>query len=103
EQLRPQLALYIGGMGSGTTNFHRKAISRLGYEEACQRIASAWQGGDRAQAVADVPTELVLDVALAGNPAQLRQQCEQWADGLLTTLLIQAAPEAMPTLIEALG
>lgn len=102
EHLRPHLALYIGGMGSQSSNFHRSAIERLGYESACERVAELWLRGDRDGAAAAVPVELVLDVALAGNPAQLREQLAAWSRGPLTTLLIQTPPETLGAVVGAL-
>ncbi|MFC7404006.1 LLM class F420-dependent oxidoreductase [Georgenia alba] len=102
DRLRPHLALYIGGMGSESTNFHRQAVERLGHEAACAEVVRRWADGDRPGAAAAVPTELVLDVALAGNPAQLRQQVAAWRASMVTTLVIQTDPRALPAVVEAL-
>lgn len=102
EDLRPHLALYIGGMGSARTNFHRSAVERIGHEAACAEIARRWADGDRAAAAAAVPVELVLDVALAGNPAQLREQGAAWRRTCVSTLVVQTDPRALPEVIEAL-
>ncbi|MHB1063912.1 MAG: LLM class F420-dependent oxidoreductase [Georgenia sp.] len=102
DALRPHLALYIGGMGSATTNFHRDAIEQLGHDSAVAEIVRRWAGGDKAGAAAAVPTGLVLDVALAGNPAQLREQLRAWAASVVTTLVIQTAPRALPAVVAAL-
>ncbi|WP_127125419.1 LLM class F420-dependent oxidoreductase [Georgenia sp. SYP-B2076] len=102
DAVRPHLALYIGGMGSAATNFHREAIERLGHEAACAEVARRWAGGDRAAAAAAVPTELVLDVALVGNAAQLREQRRAWERSIATTLIIQTDPRALPAVVDAL-
>lgn len=103
DRLRPHLALYIGGMGSTTTNFHREAIERLGHDAACAEVARRWAAGDRAAAAAAVPTELVLDVALAGNPGQLRRQLAAWRSTIVTGVLLQTDPRAVPAVLDALG
>ncbi|MFH5821333.1 LLM class F420-dependent oxidoreductase [Georgenia sp. AZ-5] len=102
DALRPNLALYIGGMGSATTNFHREAIERLGHEAACAEVARRWAAGDKAGAAAAVPTELVLDVALAGNPAQLREQLAAWERSVVTTLILQTDPRALRAVVAGL-
>lgn len=102
DRLRPHLALYIGGMGSASTNFHRRAIERLGYEAACAEVTRRWTAGDRGGASAAVPTDLVLDVALAGNPAQLREQAVAWRESVVTTLVIQTDPRVLPQVVAAL-
>ncbi|NLI19063.1 MAG: LLM class F420-dependent oxidoreductase, partial [Actinomycetales bacterium] len=85
--LAPQVALYVGGMGSAEANFHRAVLERLGHEDACARIAARWAAGDRAGAAAAVPVELVLDVALAGRPDQLAGQARRF-DGTVATGLL---------------
>lgn len=99
--LKPHVALYVGGMGSAQDNFHRNAISRLGWHEECERIAALYRTDKRAAAGA-VPTELVLDIALAGNPAQLREQFAPWGETCLTTFIIQTDPRALPAITRAL-
>lgn len=103
DLLRPQLALYIGGMGSATTNFHREAIERLGHQAACSVVSQLWATGEREAAARAVPTELVLDVALAGSPAQLRSQLERWRGTVVTGVLLQTDPRALSDVIEALA
>jgi len=102
DLLRPHLALYIGGMGSQRSNFHREAVARLGHEAACDTVTRLWAEGDRAAAARAVPTELVLDVALAGRPDQLRTQLEAWRGTVVTGLLLQTPPAAVPAVLEAL-
>ncbi|UNX56539.1 LLM class F420-dependent oxidoreductase [Georgenia sp. TF02-10] len=102
DALRPHLALYVGGMGSAQTNFHREAIERLGHGAACAEVARRWVAGDRVGAAAAVPTELVLDVGLAGNPAQLREQLGAWERSVVSTLILQTDPRALPAVVAAL-
>src|SRR5690625_4342096 len=99
--LKPHIALYVGGMGSATDNFHRNAISRLGWQEECEEIAALYRM-DRTAAVNEVSTELVLDIALAGNPDQLREQLQPWASTCVTSFIIQTDPRALPAIAEAL-
>ncbi|HLS26391.1 MAG TPA: LLM class F420-dependent oxidoreductase, partial [Beutenbergiaceae bacterium] len=67
DQVRPHLALYIGGMGSASTNFHRAAIQRMGYESECAEVHRRYSAGDKDGAAASIPLELVQDVALVGT------------------------------------
>jgi len=103
DHIRPHVALYVGGMGSGRHNFHREAVARLGYEEECARIERRWAAGDRSGAAAAVPTELVLDIALAGRPEQIGSQLAAWRGTVATGLVLQVPPAAAPALIDALG
>jgi alkanesulfonate monooxygenase SsuD/methylene tetrahydromethanopterin reductase-like flavin-dependent oxidoreductase (luciferase family) len=98
DAVRPFVALYAGGMGAKGANFHADAIARLGYAEACAEIQAHYLAGDRARAAAAVPTELVRDVALVGTPQDVRAQAAAWRGTVVTTLLVQAAPEQLPTI-----
>ncbi|GAB2987138.1 LLM class F420-dependent oxidoreductase [Actinotalea caeni] len=100
--LKPHIALYVGGMGSGRTNFHREAVLRLGYDDACAEVTERYLAGDKEGAAAAVPTELVLDVALAGSPADLRAQLAAWEATCVTTLVVQTDPRALPAIVAAL-
>ncbi|MPV49133.1 LLM class F420-dependent oxidoreductase [Pseudactinotalea sp. HY160] len=99
--LAPHVALYVGGMGSSEANFHREAIARAGWAEACEEVAELYPR-DRRAAAAAVPTELVLDLALAGSPAEIREQARRWEATCVTRLIVQTDPRALPALAEAL-
>lgn len=100
--IKPHIALYVGGMGSTSANFHREAVLRLGYDDACAEITDRYLGGDKAGAAAAVPTELVLDLGLAGAPADLRRQLATWETTCVTTLIVQTDPRALPAVAAAL-
>ena len=43
DQLRPTLALYIGGMGARGVNYHHEVFARMGYEAQAATIqATTW-------------------------------------------------------------
>jgi F420-dependent oxidoreductase-like protein len=92
DQLRPALALYIGGMGARGTNFHHEVFARMGYEGAAKTIQDAYLAGDRRAAIAAVPTALVEDVALIGPWAKIAAEIPRWKDTVLTTFVISCAP-----------
>lgn len=98
DLLRPQVALYAGGMGSSTTNFHREALARLGYGEALAEVAAHYAAGARDRAAAEVPSELIREIALVGPPDQITQQLERWRSTCVTTLVLQVDPRALPAL-----
>ncbi len=102
DHIRPILALYIGGMGSASTNFHRQAIERLGYEQVCEEVRAKYQGGDKAGAAAAIPLELVQDVALAGTAAQVGAQLRRWSNTIITTLIVQTDLRAVPDILRLL-
>ena len=47
DQLRPTLALYIGGMGARGVNFHHEVFVRMGYEAEARKIQDLYLAGDK--------------------------------------------------------
>jgi F420-dependent oxidoreductase-like protein len=88
DLLRPNLALYIGGMGARDRNFHKDVFVRLGYEAECEAIQDAYLSGRKADAVAAVPTAMVEDVYLIGPPEKIRDDLQRWRETCVTTLLV---------------
>lgn len=78
ESMRPLTAMYVGGMGSETHNFHRDAMARRGFPEAADRIGELWRAGRRDEAVAAVPLEYLEQNALLGSSERIRQH---WTAG----------------------
>jgi F420-dependent oxidoreductase-like protein len=100
DHLRPVLALYIGGMGAKSLNFHHTVFVRLGYEAAAAKIQDRYLAGDKKGAAAAVPTALVEDVALVGPMAKIRAEIPQWKETVLTTMMLTADPRLLPVLAE---
>ena len=65
-QVKPRLALYVGGMGARGRNFYFDLACRYGYEAAAARIQELYLAGRRPEAEAAVPDALVDEVALCG-------------------------------------
>ena len=78
DALKPELALYIGGMGARTKNFYNDFTKQLGYEEAAVKIQDAFLSGRRAEAVAAVPDALVDEVSLVGSPERIKDRLQAW-------------------------
>jgi F420-dependent oxidoreductase-like protein len=76
DAMRPLTAMYVGGMGSETHNYHREAMARRGFPEAAARIQELWRAGHKAEAMAAVPEEYLEQGTLAGSPARIRQRWE---------------------------
>ena len=85
--VKPQLALYIGGMGARERNFYYNLACRYGYEEAAGKIQSLFLDGKREQAAAAVPDKLVDEVALCGPKSRIADQLSIWKECGVTTLL----------------
>jgi len=88
DQLRPSLALYIGGMGARQVNYHHEVFARMGYEAEAAVIQDHYLAGDKKAAIAAVPTAMVEDVALIGPWAKIADEIQRWQQTVLTTFSV---------------
>ena len=58
QPIKQNLALYVGGMGAKSRNFHNELIKRMGFEEAAEKIQDLFFAGRKDEATLAVPTEL---------------------------------------------
>jgi F420-dependent oxidoreductase-like protein len=89
--LKPGIALYVGGMGHPTVNFHKRAMQRLGYGEAAARIEELFGAGRRQEAADAVPDEFVDEQALVGSPNRIRRGYRAWAECGITALHVDTS------------
>jgi F420-dependent oxidoreductase-like protein len=78
NSIKPELALYIGGMGARSKNFYNDYAKRLGYEEAAVKIQNLFLDGKRAEATAAVPDQLIDELSLIGPPARIKDRLQAW-------------------------
>ena len=95
DAIKPELALYIGGMGAREKNFYNDFAKRHGYEDEAARIQDAFLGGRRPEAVAAVPDKLVDELCLVGSADRIKDRLQAWKaaskDGSVGTLLLGGA------------
>jgi F420-dependent oxidoreductase-like protein len=87
--VKPQLALYIGGMGARGRNFYHNLATRYGFGEVADHIQDLYLGGKKAEAIAAVPDELVRNMSLVGPREFVKERVAAFADAGATTLLLQ--------------
>jgi F420-dependent oxidoreductase-like protein len=83
---KPEIALYVGGMGAKEKNFHVEKMVKRGFPEAAHRIQELFLSGRKEEAAAAVPDEFVDEGALIGPPARIKQRFREFADSGLTRL-----------------
>jgi F420-dependent oxidoreductase-like protein len=81
DALKPELALYIGGMGARSKNFYNDYARRLGYEEQAVKIQDAFLAGRKDEAIAAVPDALIDETALVGPPDRIKARLKDWKHG----------------------
>jgi F420-dependent oxidoreductase-like protein len=103
EHGRPELALYIGGMGARGRNFYNDLARRFGYEAEAKAIQDAYLDGRKEEAEALVPAELVERTSLIGPAGYVAERLAAFRESGVTTLNVTPlAPthEARVRLIE---
>ena len=100
DMLRPMYALYFGGMGAKSANFHANVAIRMGYEAEVAKIQELYLGGHKQEAAAAVPTKLIEQMTLIGPKDKIRHDLEPWRESIVTTLLVGGDPQTLRTAAE---
>ncbi|MGW9631151.1 LLM class F420-dependent oxidoreductase [Agromyces sp. NPDC055520] len=85
---KPQLALYVGGMGARGKNFYNDLIASYGFEADAARIQDLYLEGRKDEAVAAVPDELVRAISLIGPAGRVAERVAAFAEAGVTTLAV---------------
>ena len=86
--VKPQLALYIGGMGAKGRNFYHNLATRYGFGQVADRIQELYLSGRKGEAVPMVPDELVRGISLVGPRGFIAERLAAFAEAGVTTLLV---------------
>ena len=89
EARKPLVAMYVGGMGSDTHNFHAEAMARRGWPEASARIVELWRAGRRDEAIAAVPDDYIESQSLLGSPSRIRARWSEAVPAGLTGVIVR--------------
>ena len=101
-KLKPEVALYVGGMGHRDKNFHKDQMIRRGFGEAADRIQELYLAHRKEEATAAVPDEWVDLKSLVGPPARIKQRFRVWEESGATGMTVRSRqPEAIETMAEA--
>lgn len=101
-KLKPDVALYVGGMGHKDKNYHKDIMIRRGFKEAADRIQELYLAHRKDEAIAAVPDEWVDLKSLVGPPARIKQRYRAWEDMGVTGLTVRAkSPDAVEVMAEA--
>jgi alkanesulfonate monooxygenase SsuD/methylene tetrahydromethanopterin reductase-like flavin-dependent oxidoreductase (luciferase family) len=100
RKMKPNIALYVGGMGHSSKNFHNDMMVRRGYGDAAKAIQELYLAHRKGEAIEAVPDEFCDDGALVGPPARIRERYKAWADTIATGLTINGDEDAMELMAE---
>jgi F420-dependent oxidoreductase-like protein len=102
DRVKPQLALYIGGMGARGKNFYNDLACRYGFEDAAKRIQDLYLAGRKDEATAAVPNELADEVALCGPQARIRDRLGAWRESPVGTMILAVGQPEVVRMMAAL-
>jgi F420-dependent oxidoreductase-like protein len=95
DAIRPELALYIGGMGARAKNYYNDVAIKLGYEGEAKTIQNLYLDGKKAEAAAAVPDRLIDEISLVGPAERIKDRLAAWKDvakaGDLRTMVLKGA------------
>src|SRR3954451_14271657 len=87
DAMRPDLALYGGGMGSRRQNFSSALVQRDGFEDAAKEVQDLYLDGKKDEAAAALPAELIDMVSLVGPKDRVKDRLEAYRDAGVGTLI----------------
>ena len=89
---RPMFALYIGGMGAKGKNFYNTLACEYGFEAEAAKIQELYLGGNKRDAEAVVPLELLEMVNLVGPASYVQERIEAFRESGVTNLQVMPVP-----------
>jgi F420-dependent oxidoreductase-like protein len=101
-KLKPEVALYVGGMGHRDKNFHKDIMVRYGFGDAANRIQELYLAHRKEEAIAAVPDDWVDLKSLVGPPARIKERFRAWEDSGASSVTVRSRqPEAIEVMAEA--
>jgi F420-dependent oxidoreductase-like protein len=97
ELARPNLALYVGGMGAKGRNFYNDLACRYGYEKEAAEIQDLYLGGKRDEAAAAVPQEFLELTSLVGPRSWVAERIAAMREAGVTHLQVTPVPTGPQT------
>lgn len=86
DMARPQIALYVGGMGARGKNFYNDLAVAYGYEKEAATIQDLYLSGKKREAEAAVPDEFCELMTLCGPEGYVRDRIEAFREAGVTML-----------------
>lgn len=87
DAVRDVVALYVGGMGSREQNFYGRLVASYGFEAAAKEVQDLYLDGNKREAAAALPDELLDTVCLVGSRGRVAERLQAYASAGATTLV----------------
>jgi F420-dependent oxidoreductase-like protein len=95
DMVRPNSALYIGGMGARGKNFYNDICTAYGYADEAKLIQDLYLDGKKDEAAAAVPTEMLELTNLVGPKSFVAERVAAFKEAGVTVLSVNpVGPDA---------
>jgi F420-dependent oxidoreductase-like protein len=99
DRARPQVALYVGGMGARDKNFYNTIATRYGYVDEAAEIQDLYLSGRKDEAAAAVPRALLARTNLVGTESDVAERVAAYREAGVTHLSVTpVGPDPVKTI-----
>ncbi|MFV0306192.1 MAG: LLM class F420-dependent oxidoreductase [Desertimonas sp.] len=88
DMARPNVALYVGGMGARDKNFYNTIAKKYGYVDEATEIQDLYLSGRKDEAAAAVPRALLANANLVGPESHVKERIAAYREAGVTHLSI---------------
>ena len=85
---RPNVALYVGGMGARDKNFYNTICQKYGYVDEAIEIQDLYLSGQKEEAAAKVPQEMLANTNLVGPASYVKERIAAYEEAGVTHLAV---------------
>jgi hypothetical protein len=88
DMARPNMALYVGGMGARGKNFYNDVCRDYGFEKEAVEIQDLYLEGKKDEAAAAIPGEWIMNANLVGSPGFIKERVAAYKEAGVTVLSV---------------
>jgi F420-dependent oxidoreductase-like protein len=85
---RPNVALYVGGMGARDQNFYNSICQKYGYVDEAIEIQDLYLSGKKDEAAAAVPSQMLENTNLVGPTSYVKERIAAYKEAGVTHLSV---------------
>ena len=85
---RPNMALYVGGMGARGKNFYNDVCRDYGFEKEAVAVQDLYLEGKKEEAAANIPAEWIMNANLVGTPGFIKERVAAYKEAGVTVLSV---------------
>jgi F420-dependent oxidoreductase-like protein len=88
DMARPNVALYVGGMGARDQNFYNSICQKYGYVDEAIEIQDLYLSGKKDEAAAAVPAQMLENTNLVGPTSYVKERLAAYKEAGVTHLSV---------------